>query len=518
MRVSRDFFASIRFKIYVLYVISLFLTLGFFNFLIYLNYKETLDRKIDSLLDAKVQAVESAVRTYWEAQVKVEATEPKKEWYEELFGRAQKKAPAPQPPTDPYEIILRYLTDDMLSPHPNDVRIYIDVFDTKGHLVDSSHSDHSPALLDKNILNRVLDGQKVFYGYVLQSRKGTGVPVRAFAKAIKVNDQTKDIVRARVFMTLVDYELHELIVKLFIRSIIVILLASWGSFFLVKATLRPVSEMIRTIRSIKHDNLDRRIQVPRTGDEIASLAETFNDVLEKLEKSFRAQTQIVQDISHELRTPLTIISGQIEVIVKKKRTTEEYEEMLYSSLEEIAKVRRIIDSLLMLARFDNPDYTLELKTLDLNALLEGVVQDIQVLGREKDLKVTFEQAPHIEVRANEVHLDRLFRNLLENAIKYNTPGGSIQVILEKIGKMAKITIKDSGIGIPSESTGKIFDRFYRVDQARSSGEGFGLGLSIAKSIVEAHRGRIIVESKEGKGTTFFVQLPLLLTIDNFLPA
>ena len=488
----------------MLYVIGLFLTLAFFNILVYLNYKESLERKIDSLLDAKVQAVESAVRTYWTAQA--QAAGPRPRWFEELVRGGQKKTAPP----DPYDIIIRYLGDDVLSSHMSEARIDIDVFDSQGRLMDSSLPDRTPATLDKTVLGRVLTGEKVLYGFTLKPVKhaGKSAPIRALVAAIRMDEQVFDIVRARVFMKPIRDELRYLMIQLFVRSLFVILVASWGSLFLVQATLAPVDQMIRTIRSIKHDNLDRRIQVPRTGDEIARLAETFNAVLEKLEKSFRSQTQIVQDISHELRTPLTILSGQIEVITKKKRSPKEYEEMLYSSLEEIAKVRRIIDNLLLLARFDNPGHSLDMKKLDLNRLLEGVLQDIQLLGREKELNVAFHSGEAIEVYGNEVHLDRLFRNLLENAVKYNVHGGSIRVVSEKNGKMAKITVGDTGVGMHSEDASKIFDRFYRVDQTRSSGEGFGLGLSIAQSIVEAHQGRIDVRSEVGNGTVFFVQLPL----------
>lgn len=502
MRLPQFFFSSIRFKIFILYVIALSLTLTFFNLLIYWNHKEVLEHKIDLLLDARVQTVESAVLTYWKAEAK--AAKSGGNWFADLFGGAQKK-PGPE---DPYDTVIRYLTyDDLLSPAHDNLRIFIDVFNVDGNLVDSSHSNRGFKVLDKAILHRVLQGQKVLYAFALPSEKGR-VPGRALAKLLVRDGRASQIVQARVPMKPIRAELRELLVKLFARSAAVIVLASWGSFFLVKRTLSPVDQMTRMIRNIKPDNLDKRIQVPATADEIARLAETFNEMLMRLEKSFLSQRQIIQDVSHELKTPLTIVRGQIEVTLKKKRSAAEYEETLQSALEEVVKLRRIVDNLLLLAKFDNLGLLLEMKTLDLNVLLEDILQDIRLLGQEKSLRVSFVAGEPARVDGNEVYLERLFRNLLENAVKYNSEGGSIRVVSETEADTVKVTIEDTGVGIPPQEREKIFDRFYRIDRARASGDGFGLGLSIAKSVVDAHKGRIEVQSTPGSGTAFFVWLPV----------
>ena len=505
MKLPRPFFDSIRFKIFVLYVVVLALTLTFFNLLVYWNHAEVLEHKIDLLLDARVQAVESAVLTYWKAEA--EAPKPEGNWFADLFGGSQKK-PASE---DPYDTVIRYLAyDDTLSPTravSDNLRIYIDVFDMNGRLLDSSHPVPGFKMLEPAILARVKTGTKVLYAFSLPSDKGR-VLGRALAKVLKKEGKPSAIVQARVPIGPIHAELVDLLVKLFMRSAAVILLASGGSFFLVKRTLKPVDQMTRTIRSIKPDNLDRRILVPATEDEIARLAETFNSMLERLEKSFRSQRQMVQNVSHELKTPLTIVRGQIEVALRKTRTIPEYQEVLISALEEMVKLRRIVDNLLMLAKFDDANPMSEMRTVDLDALLENILQDIRLMSEEKSLAVTFAPGGSVQVTGNEAFLERLFRNLLENAVKYNTQGGRIHVVTEQEEDGAKAVIEDSGIGIPADKRDKIFERFYRVDEARSSSnDSFGLGLSIVKSVVDAHGGHINVKSALGQGAIFSVWLP-----------
>lgn len=186
---------------------------------------------------------------------------------------------------------------------------------------------------------------------------------------------------------------------------------------------------------------------------------------------------------------------------------QEYESALHSSLEEINKINRLVENLLILARFDNKEIPLETKSLNLNILIERVVDDIKVLAEQKNIEINFSAQERIVLEADGNQVRQLFLNLLDNAIKYTPKDGKVILSLKKEDNFVKIQISDTGIGIAENELPFIFDRFYRVDKARSS-LGFGLGLSIAKSIVETHKGRIEVRSQPGQGTTFTIFLPL----------
>jgi heavy metal sensor kinase len=499
------FFSSIRFRAYLLYVVVLSLALFFHNALTYVGFRETLERKVDSLLAAKVQAVESTLRTYRDAQKKVEASAASdSNWFSDLFRSASNARALTD---DPHEVLFRHLTRNPLSPDPTQPSIAIDLFDAQGRLVDSSSPGQNPADLPPDILRQLRDGHRVFYTPTL-GEKSKRFSSRAMAARLHDSGGTPRFVQTRIPLRSVRQQLNWFILQMFLRSLVVIVLASGGGILLVRFTLRPVDRMTTTILGIKPDNLDQRLRVPETQDEIARLAETFNEMLARLERSFHSQRQIVQDISHELKTPLTIIRGQIEVALKKRRSPEEYEEILQSSLEEIQKVRRIVDNLLLLARFDSPGHAMAMKPVALKHLLEELVQEIRIQSQEKQIAVSLNTPREVTIRGNDVHLDRLFRNLLENAVKYNVTRGRIDVTLAEDRDNACVTVRDTGIGIAGGEIHKVFDRFYRVDQARSSREGFGLGLSIAKSIVDAHGGIIEAESAVGQGTTFRVYLPI----------
>jgi signal transduction histidine kinase len=231
-------------------------------------------------------------------------------------------------------------------------------------------------------------------------------------------------------------------------------------------------------------------------------------MLERLDKSFSSQRQIIQDISHELKTPLTVLKGQLQLALRRSRSIEEYTTILRSNLEEIEKIQCIIDEVLTLARLEAQNILMEMKPVDLNRLIRNVLTDIKVLAESKNIEIEFLARANVVIDANEVYLRRLFVNLLENAVKYNRPGGKIAIQTDENAENVIVDIMDNGIGIPENELPFIFNRFYRVDKARSSGEGAGLGLSIAKSIVQAHKGDITVKSHWGEGTTFSIHFPL----------
>jgi len=237
----------------------------------------------------------------------------------------------------------------------------------------------------------------------------------------------------------------------------------------------------------------------------------LNQMLDRLDKSFRRVRQFSGDASHELRTPLTILRGETEVTLRWAKTPEEFRDMLTSNMEEIDRMERIIESLLTLAKSEVGELTLEMKELSLSDLVQDLYLQSCLLCETKQIEVELllEVEEEIRIRGDDLRLRQMFLNLISNAIKYTPEGGRLEIGLKMFEDSAVVVINDSGIGIPEEHLAHIFDRFYRVDKARNRMDGgTGLGLSIVKWIADAHGGSIQVSSKVQKGSSFSIRLPL----------
>ena len=322
--------------------------------------------------------------------------------------------------------------------------------------------------------------------------------------------------RTKNFTYLVGYplgELRDLLESLYINFLVLIPIALavsvFGGLALANKSLRPVDEITRRARRITAENLDQTIPAPPVDDEIGRLASTINDMIRRLRDSFAQVRQFSADVSHELRTPLTIVRGEIELSLRSTKTPERYRRVLESSLEEIMRMTTMIENLLALAKADQGIYQAEFSEVDLRTLVEELYEDSEVLAESKHIHVTLEKNTPITIVGDRLRLRQLFLNLIDNAIKYTPEGGSVTLAVDRLNGSASFQVRDTGIGIPPEEIGKIFDRFYRVDKARSREMGgTGLGLSIARWIAELHRGSISVTSEPKKGSTFTVLLPI----------
>lgn len=275
---------------------------------------------------------------------------------------------------------------------------------------------------------------------------------------------------------------------------------------LAKGALSPIDHITKTARQIGARGLNQRLNMNGPDDEVTRLANAFDEMLDRLETAFQRGQRFTADVSHELRTPLTIIKGTAEVALRGKEP-QDYREALVTIDDEVDRMANIIDALLTLARADAGQQQLEMGTVDLKELVESVHTAFAPIAAEKNI-VLNKTAASIKVRGDPDRLRQLLHNLVANALKYTPRGGAVTLSLEKDGDWAKITVADTGIGIPEKDLPHIFERFYRVDRARSRAEGgAGLGLSIVKWIVDAHGGRIEVRSEVGKGTVFTVWLP-----------
>ena len=278
--------------------------------------------------------------------------------------------------------------------------------------------------------------------------------------------------------------------------------------FLASRVLKPVDEITRTAQQIEGSDLSQRIGV-KNDDELGRLASTLNDMIGRLEAAFNRQRQFTADASHELRTPLAIMQAEATLALSKERTIEDYQKSLETISQESAYMSSVIGKLLFLARSDAGKEQLNFEDVDLKELITGLSANIETLAIDKGIKFTVDAKENLIVNGDKVKLRQLFINILENAVRYTPTGGNISVLLEKKDSNAVTAISDTGIGIPPEHLPHIFERFYRVDKARSRADGgVGLGMAIAKYIADSHGGKIEVESQVGKGTTITVTIPL----------
>jgi heavy metal sensor kinase len=306
----------------------------------------------------------------------------------------------------------------------------------------------------------------------------------------------------------VDLELGLLRTALLTAVPVVLLLAGAMGYVLARKALVPMDALHRLTEEITADRLDRRLPVGNPGDEFGRLAQTINAMIARLERSFAEIRRFTADASHELRTPLAAIRTEAEVALGKALSPAEHQQLLGSILEECERLTRLTEQLLALCREDAGSARPAHVPLDLGALVSHVVETMRPLAEAKDLNLQAESNGSLAVLGDEVRLRQVFYNLLDNAIKYTPAGGRIEVRLHDRDGTAIVTLHDTGIGIPPEHLPRVFDRFYRVDKARSRAEGgTGLGLSIAQSIIAAHGGRIELESQLGQGTACTVTLP-----------
>ncbi|MCK9607471.1 MAG: heavy metal sensor histidine kinase [Methylomonas sp.] len=285
-----------------------------------------------------------------------------------------------------------------------------------------------------------------------------------------------------------------------------LLFSSVAGLLVARRGLQPLTDMTRHIRGITATQLDEQLEPRRWPAELSTVAAAFNEMLQRLAKSFNQLNQFSADLAHELRTPINNLMGETEVALAKPRSGEEYQEILASNLEEYLRLSRIVETLLFLARAENTEISLCTKQLDGRAELEAACSYHEGLAEEKNIQLLCQG--HGFLHADSQLLKRVLSNLLLNAIAYTPIGGRIQLSIKQAEDgSAEIRVQDSGCGIAAEHLPKLFDRFYRVDSARSM-HGTGLGLAIVKSIIELHGGTVTINSTVKQGTSVTVKFPL----------
>ena len=329
---------------------------------------------------------------------------------------------------------------------------------------------------------------------------------------------------------------------------ITLLIASAGGYFLARKSLAPVVGMSEKAALIGAQNLHERLPVQNPRDELGYLASTFNGLLERLDRSFEQQRRFMADASHELRSPVAIIRGEAEVALSQARQPEEYRESLAIALDEARRLSQIVDDLFTLARADAGQYPLRPRDFYLEELAGDCVRAARTMAAARGITLNYEPDGEMPIHGDEALVRRLAMNLLDNAIKYTPPGGKISVACARSGGEYSFSVRDTGPGIPAEARDKIFERFFRLDPARSASPsancpaihsevatapgsparadraqsatpeerpragledraGAGLGLAIARWIAEAHHGRLTLAQSDASGSVFVAFLP-----------
>ncbi len=304
------------------------------------------------------------------------------------------------------------------------------------------------------------------------------------------------------------HELATFVWLMLIALPVAILVAGWGGYLLAKKFLAPVDRMAEKARKIGEENLQERLPVINPDDELGNLAQAFNELLERLQKSFERRKQFPSDAAKELPTPLTAIRSIGEVGLQDHKDARHYREVIGSMLEENRRLTHLVDNLLFLSRADAGSLAVHPEEIDLSSFVKQTVEFIQALAEEKNQTIAVTGEPNLTVRADRTLLKQALLNLLDNAIKYSPENSRITVHLKRRKEQSVIIeVKDQGPGIPPEHRGKIFERFYRVDKGRSRETGgSGLGLAIVRWAVEVQGGRIELHSEPGKGSSFKIIL------------
>lgn len=468
---------SLRVKLTVYYLAILLMVLLLFGVAIYAYLSSSLLTTIDESLGYQIEKLEMSMAVGAGADVSDYPIAQSEEHQEELL---------------------------QLTPH------LIQIINEMGQITDenlASPKDRLPILKDSLMALEI--GKTKFESVQLNSGESLRVATR----------RVKDFEDGGTYFIRLGHSLeamrsarrHALII-LGIAIPAALLLGSFGGLLLANQALSPVDRITKAAEQIARGDLAERVPEPGKKDEIGRLAATFNHMISRLQAAFERQKQFTSDASHELRTPLAVMRGDIEIALRRERSIDEYQRVLTSNLEEIIRLSRLIEDLLMLARADSGRVELRCEPVELDHLCRQMADYIAPLAHQRQQELTYSSPQTaVTVNADLQRIKQMLLNLLDNAIKYTDPGGKIILGLKIEDKQAVITVADTGRGIPEEDLPHIFDRFFRRSGNISdrSATGFGLGLSIVKWIVEEHKGQIETESSSGEGTMFAVKLPLL---------
>lgn len=374
---------------------------------------------------------------------------------------------------------------------------FLQLFDAKKRLIWSS--DDAPSMAPPAFAGEAngpfLREEHRIYEKKLQGASGNDYYIRCGFLQVELTDDIDVLNRA-----------------ILIASISILLAAPLGAYVIALRATRPITQIITTTAKLKPGNLEERLPIRGTGDEIDQLSQTINGMLDRLASYINQNRDFVANAAHELRSPLAAVRSSVEVALNKGRTPEEYTVILADVMEEIGRLAGLVNRLLILAEGDAGRLSGRAQFAHLDKIVRESVDMFEAVAEMRGVRLAIGALAPAVVPGDETYLRQVVRNLIDNAIKYNRNPGQVVVHLrvEPAKKEALLTVEDTGIGIDADVLPRIFERFYRADKARTREQersGYGLGLSICQAIVQALHGDITVTSEAGKGTTFTVRLP-----------
>ncbi len=398
--------------------------------------------------------------------------------------------------------------EELLSQFPELTRIdkFFQIFSPSGTItIRSPNIKQHEVPLSRTALDAAFAGQKIFES----AKYPKEPPLRLISVPIVYRGNLLYIVQVGTSMESVGETLQRFLVLLVVAIPIALAVSLAGGWFLAGRALRPVDKITLAAQRIAAGDLSQRLSMPAAHDEIGRLAATFNNMIGRLDTSFRQIRQFTSDASHELRTPLTVMKGETDLVLRRPRLLDDYKSVLESNLEEIDRMTRIVDELLFLSRADMGEVRVESLPVTMESLVEDIHRQAKLLAQDRNIEVLLGTVMPVVVQGDDLRLRELLLNLVENAMKYSYPGGKVEIALLNDGREARLSVTDHGIGIAPADHKKIFQRFFRTDVARGhTKKGTGLGLAICSWIAELHKGRVEVKSALGQGSTFTVVLPL----------
>lgn len=376
--------------------------------------------------------------------------------------------------------------------------VFIEFLDKKNNRIEKS-----PNLKKESLkFNSLIDDNQLFDTKLLNNK------IRQIQ--VPIYSQTKIIGYLLVAMSLEDASmvLQNLSETLIIAYPLILLLLFFIARFIAGRSIKPISAIIQTANIITKDNLKSRIDLPQKKDELYVLSQTINNLLNRIETAVEREKQFTSDASHELRTPLTVIKGTLEVLIRKPRSQEEYQDKINYCVSEVNRLNHLVDQLLLLARFENQNQSLKIEKIALNSIVLDVVSRFSSTIESKKIKIATEFPKDFSVDSDIYLLSIVLNNLVSNALKYSINNGALIIKIVEENNKVKCEIIDTGIGIHEADLQKIFQQFYRSNAGNHPEiKGTGLGLSIVSRLCTLLNIEIEISSKEDVGTHIILSFP-----------
>jgi heavy metal sensor kinase len=402
----------------------------------------------------------------------------------------------------------------------------------ESYVIDEIQARFAPKAYDRFFRVTRPDGTVLYASGTAASFDPTGIPVlkagaaRNFFRKVELSDGSRILIYTAAYqaspnqtflvesgasLQQIETLLHHLLMSLAIGLPVVVLVAIAGGYALVRRALGPVAQIAESAERITSHHLDQRLPISKTGDELEQLSQALNRMIDRLYEALEQNRRFLADASHELRTPFTVLRGELESVIELARYSPDIRDRVGSALEEVERLAKIVEALFAIGRLDAGEAQAEWARFDLAKLAATTADQMSLLAEDKNISVSCDVQQNVCVEGDASRIKQIVVNLLDNAIKYTPPGGSVKLNVRTVGQKAVLEVVDTGIGIPASAIPHVFERFFRADKARSREVGgAGLGLAIVKSICTAHGGTITVDSVEGCGSRFKMGLPLAL--------